>query len=136
MKPLVLACVLGLGLLVCALGLIVQPVTQEEQVPKTPVSWHASLAAYPTAVISLKDPKTEMTFYVESNGRRLVAFAKDGSVQWSVDVLEEAKVMPAVGQPVIRDLRLDGNDLWVTYGKSETAKVQIDTGKTEHVGAD
>ena len=108
---------------------------QEKDVKKA-VAAHASLTAYPQAVISVKDPKTEMVFYVESNGRRLVAFASDGAVAWSVDVLAEAKIKPAQGVPVIRHLRLQDGELWVTCGKHDSAKVKTSTGETEYVGAD
>jgi hypothetical protein len=77
-----------------------------------------------------------MIFYVESNGRRLVAFDKDAAVKWSVDVIEETKVNPLHGTAVIRDLHLDGDTLGVTYGKSDFAKVQIATGKTQYLGRD
>ena len=77
-----------------------------------------------------------MIFYVESNGRRLVALTGDARVLWDVDVVAAANINPDRGQPVIRDLRLDGNELWVTCGKSETLKVQVESGKTQYVGAD
>jgi len=104
--------------------------------PTKPPANHASLAAYPSAVISLRDPGTGMIFYVESNGRRLVAFDKDAAVKWTVDVIGETKVNPLHGAPVIRDLHLDGDSLGVTYGKSDFAKVQLATGKTQYVGRD
>jgi hypothetical protein len=103
---------------------------------KKVIAAHASLTAYPRAVISLKDPTTGMVFYVESNGRRLVAFSTDGILAWSVDVLAEAKIKPAQGAPVIRHLRLQDGELRVACGKSDEAKVEISTGKAEHVGAD
>ena len=49
---------------------------------------------------------------------------------------QETKIQPALGQPVLRHLALRDGILWVTYGKSDTAKVQPATGKTEYVGAD
>jgi hypothetical protein len=97
---------------------------------------HASIQAYPQAVVTLKEPKSGMLFYVESNGRRLVAFEKDGNVAWSVDVLAEAKVKPARGAPVIRDLKLIDGALSVTCGRSDYARVQPKTGKTEYLGND
>jgi hypothetical protein len=99
-------------------------------------SWHASLKWYAKSVISLKDPKTENLFYVESNGRRLVAFRKDGTVMWSVDVLDATKVTPKRGNPVIRDLRLDRDRLFVTFGMHDYAEVQPNTGKTQYLGSD
>jgi len=133
MKPVWLAGAILGGLIPC---LVVEAFAQETQILQTSNSPHASLAAYPAAVISVKDPKNGMLFYVESNGRRLVAFNEDGRIVWTLDVLEEAKIKPSRGQPVIRHLRVEGDYLWVTYGKSDTAKVQIKTGKMEHVGAD
>jgi hypothetical protein len=97
---------------------------------------HASLKAYPNAVITLKDPTTENIFYVESNGRRLVAFKKDGTIMWSVDVLEATKVTPRIGQPVIRHLNLSEDQLRVTFGKHDFAEVQINSGKTKYLGSD
>jgi hypothetical protein len=103
---------------------------------RTSSAVHASLSAYANAVISLKDPKTGMIFYVESNGRRLVGFNNDGRVMWTVDVLDAVKIKASLGQPVIRHLRLEDDHLWVTFGKSHTAKVQIETGKVQYIGSD
>ena len=135
MKPSALFCVPLIGALVSCLWLSAVAAEQEKDVKKASTA-HASLAAYPQAVISLKDPKSGMVFYVESNGRRLVAFAKDGAVAWSVDVLAEAQIMPAQGVPVIRHLRLQHGELRVTCGKHDEAKVETSTGKAEYVGAD
>ena len=115
---------------------LAEPSAQQKDVPKKVAATHASLVAYPNAVICLKDPKTELVFYVESNGCRLVALDKDGSLAWSVDVLAEAKFKPTQGEPVIRHLRLQDGELRVTCGKHDFAKVQLKTGKTEYVGAD
>lgn len=104
--------------------------------PRSLSSVHASLSAYPNAVISLKDPRTGMLFYVESNGRRLVGFNDDGRVVWNVDVLDAAKIKASPGQAVIRHLRLEGDQLWVTFGKSDTATVQIKTGAVQYKGSD
>jgi hypothetical protein len=117
-------------------GLVVPEFAQEAQMPRTPSTEHASLSAYANAVISLKDPKTGMMFYVESSGRRLVGFNRDGRVMWNVDVLDAAKIKAGPGQQVIRHLRLEGDHLWVTFGKSDTAKVQIETGKVQYIGSD
>lgn len=97
---------------------------------------HASIQAYPQAVVCVKDKESEMLFYVESNGRRLVAFEKDGTVAWSVDVLTEAQIKPARGAPVIRDMKLIDGELAVTCGRSNYAKVELKTGKTKNLGND
>jgi hypothetical protein len=100
------------------------------------VGAHASQAAYPQAVISLKDAKSGMHFYVESNGRCLVGFDKDGAVAWSVDVLADAKVKPNRGAAVIRHLRLQDGKLFATCGKSDSVEVEMKTGKTKYLGSD
>ena len=135
MKPSATFCIPLIGAIVSCLWLNGVASDQEKDV-KRAVAAHASVAAYPQAVISLKDPKTGMVFYVESNGRRLVAFAEDGEVAWSLDVLAEAQIMPVQGVPVIRHLRLQHGELRVTCGKHDEAKVEISTGKAEYVGAD
>jgi len=132
MNPMVIA----IGTFFCTICIAVGGFTQEDQVPKMSRTVHASLAAYPHSVISLKDPITEMMFYVESNGLSLVAFDKDGGVVWSINVLDAVKLKSTQGHPVIRHLRLEGDELWVTYGKSGTVRVQIKTGKIKYVGAD
>lgn len=112
------------------------PFAREDKNAMPGIENHASLAAYPKAVISLKDPKTEMIFYVESNGRRLVALDKNGSVVWNVDVLAEAKIKPTRGEPVIRHLLMKDGDLHVTCGRSDWARVHLQTGKAEFLGND
>jgi outer membrane protein assembly factor BamB len=98
--------------------------------PKAPRFAHASVAAYPNAVLSLKDPKTGLIFYVESDGRRLVALDKDGALVWGFDVLDEAKVNThRLGAPVVRHLSLHGDKLWAVCGKSETVSIDVETGK-------
>lgn len=136
MKPVATCSVtMKVGIVCSLLFAVIASVAAQDALKKEIVP-HQSLAAYPQAIISLKDPKMGMLFYVESNGRRLVAFDKDGAVAWSADVLGEAKIKPVHGEPVIRSLRLQEGELRVTCGKSDEAKVDIKTGKTEYVGAD
>jgi hypothetical protein len=94
MKPVATFCGAVIGARVSCLWRGPVASAREKEAPKKPGAPHASLIAYPEAIIWLKDPKTGMVFYVESNGRRLVAFGKDGAVAWSVDVLDEAKIEP------------------------------------------
>jgi hypothetical protein len=97
---------------------------------------HASRKAYATAVISVRDPKSGAIFYVESNGRILVKFDKDGLVAWSVDVLDVLGNQRLVGEPVIRDLKFGHDKLTVTIGKHAYAEVSQATGKCTYLGAD
>jgi hypothetical protein len=101
--------------------------------PPTPD--HMSQVAYPDAVISLKDGTSGILFYVEGNGRRLVAFDKEGAVKWRVDVMAEAKINPR-GTAVIRHLHVKDGVLWVTCGRSHYAKVNLLSGKAEFAGND
>src|SRR5262245_56308168 len=86
----------------------------EGECPPALVNSHASLKVYPSAIISLKDSKTGNLFYVESNGRCLVAFDKNGGVLWNVDVFETLPHSPLVGAPVVRHLTLGQGRLTVT----------------------
>ncbi len=96
---------------------------------------HASLARYANAVISLKDPKTGTVFYVESDGRRLVALGSDGHMAWTTDVIGEAAVQPPHDpNPVIRSLMLYEGGLDVVCGRKDHVKVDIQTGKPQYLG--
>jgi len=75
-------------------------------------------------------------FYVESNGRRLVAFDKNGTILWSVDVFEALPNVPLVGQPAIRHLKLGQDHLTVTIAKHAYVEVQTGNGKLSYLGAD
>ena len=81
--------------------------------------------------VTLKDPKTEMFFYVESNGRRLVAFDAAGKIAWITDILPLDKELDGklIGQPVVRHLRIEKDRLVATYAKGGNAFVDISTGK-------
>jgi hypothetical protein len=103
---------------------------------ENPVSEHASIAAYPTAVISLRDAESGLLFYVESNGRRLVAFEKEGTVKWSVDIFAAGKFRPDKGPAVIRQLTWGKGSLFATCGRSAAAKIEPQTGKVEFQGED
>ena len=103
---------------------------------KAAANAHASLKAYPSAIITLKDPNSGALYYVESNGRRLIAFDKTGAVSWNIDVLDAIKDMALVGQPVIRNLKLDHGQLTVTIAKHAYCEVDVATGSLKFVGAD
>jgi hypothetical protein len=98
---------------------------------------HASLDAYPNAEISFRDPDTGMTFYVESDGRRLVALDRDGRLAWGVDLFEAVGVTPRVGKPVIRVIRpLKDGTIWAVCGKHDFIKVDPSTGAASFWGSD
>lgn len=126
-----------IGTLIVLFGIAtVRGATDNADAHATVAKAHASIKAYPTAVISLKDPKTETIFYVESSGRRLVALSKNGVVLWIVDVIEATKAAPFAGAPVIRRLELRNGELSVTFGKHSFATVGIGDGKVKYLGSD
>jgi hypothetical protein len=104
--------------------------------PERPGLEHASLAAYPQSVISLKDPDSGQLYYVESGGRRLVAFDNDGKIRWSKDVFEAGNFKPARGAAVIRELKLKDDMLHIACGRHAWAKAELKTGKIEFMGED
>lgn len=98
-------------------------------------SVHASLVAYPNAVVVTNDAATGITVSVETNGRELKAAAKDGTVLWKVDVIKEWG-KPSVGKPVIRHLAITGGKVEVTVGKHMFGEVDLKTGKAVLRGED
>lgn len=103
---------------------------------RSPPPAHASLAAYPTAVITLHDPASGLRFEVEPDGRHLVATGGDGVLRWRTDVFAAARFTPAAGEPVIRHLRLDQGQLFVTCGKSDEVRIDPRSGAAVYLGAD
>jgi hypothetical protein len=96
---------------------------------------HASLAAYPNAVITTTDTATGMAVSVEPNGRELKAVDKDGKTIWKVDLLKKWG-KPGVGTPVIRHLSIQADKIQVTVGKHMYGEVDIKTGKDQFKGED
>ena len=101
------------------------------------VSAHASLAAYPNAIITATDTVTGITVAVEPNGRELKATGKDGVALWKVDVVK-AWGNPANpgGKPVIRHLAIRDGKVDVTVGKAMGGTVDLKTGKAVLIGED
>lgn len=96
---------------------------------------HASLKAYPNALVSLKDPKSGIIVIVESNGRRLLATTDAGKYLWSVDIIDACGT-PETGQPVIRHLAISGDTIAVTFGRHSFAKVKLTAGEITCEGSD
>jgi hypothetical protein len=126
----------GLTLLFSLIAAAANGADEDSGPVKTLGFTHASLAAYPNAVISLRDADQGTTFYVESDGRRLVAISRDGKPAWGVDVLNEVRVAPILGEPVIRHLNLVNGTLWATIGRSDSVRIDPKTGATEYAGRD
>lgn len=124
------------GAVLCAVasfdgGLIVQA-----KDTKGGASAHASLRAYPEAVVSVTDPASGITVSVDPNGTALTARSKSGGVLWRADVLQETG-KPSVGFPVVR--RLDATDrgaVSVVVGKHRFVEADLNSGKLKFLGED
>ncbi len=96
---------------------------------------HASLKAYPNAIISIQDSETGIIFYVESNGQKLVALnSQNGSVIWSRNII--ILHSPEIGEPVIRHLHIRNGQIEVVAGQHCFYKVDLRTGKAKFAGCD
>jgi hypothetical protein len=68
-----------------------------------------------------KDPRTAISFYVESDGRHVAAFDSGGALLWVRNPFEEARLCPyRTPRPVIA--RLEERELSETYSKRIGAK--------------
>ena len=96
---------------------------------------HASLAAYPNAVVEAKDAASGTTVTVEPNGREIKAVDKGGKVLWKVDLIQ-ALGKPSTGDPVVRHVAIRGGKVYVLLGKSLSGEVDLKTGKAVLRGED
>ena len=104
--------------------------------PKPATFPHASLSAYPDAIVSLRDPLSGVIYRVERDGRNLVALGKDGLQRWRVDLANTEMLKEVGNRLVIRHLRLEGGQLVVTCGKSHAVRVDVATGAATYLGSD
>ncbi len=96
---------------------------------------HASLNAFPNAIISIHDPETGIIFYVESNGQKLVALnSQNGSVLWSRNIISLHS--PEIGEPVIRHLHIINGQIEVVAGHHCFYNVDLRTGEAKFAGCD
>ena len=77
----------------------------------------------------------DVNIEVESDGRTVTALDRDGKAKWSVDVIAECGV-PDVGEPVIRDIKIEGTQVRVVFGKHSFASIDIETGQVTFLGSD
>jgi hypothetical protein len=85
---------------------------------------HASLAAYPGAIIKAEDKDSQITVEVKENGTDLVAKKNDKDL-WIV-VLAKGN---EVGTPVIRHVAIAEGKVSVVIGKHRFVTVDLNTGK-------
>ena len=96
---------------------------------------HASLAAYPDAVISCSDTSSGASFEVEPDGRTLVAKGGDGSELFKGDVIAQCG-SPAVGSPVVRNIAVNASSLEITFGKHSYATLDLKSRALSCKGSD
>ncbi len=96
---------------------------------------HASLKAYPSAVISVKDLKSGLVIFVENDGRHIVGLSSLNVQQWRTEVIPEGQKCLA-GIPVIRNLKVINAKLSITYCKHSYGEIDIATGKYTFLGQD
>lgn len=94
---------------------------------------HASLKAYPEAVLSATDAQSGIKVAVEPDGTSLTATDKSGRVIWKADVVKEVGA-PPVGEPVVRHVSIKGQTVTLVLGKHRVAEATLETGKVRLVG--
>lgn len=75
------------------------------------------------------------TIYVVGKNLKVLAAYQHGKIKWQSDIIISCG-MPSVGQPEIRYLKLDGDKIYLRFGKHTYAKVNIADGKVECLGSD
>jgi len=93
------------------------------------------LLALVAAGCSKTDVRPQPSVRVEADGRTVTAVDRDGKIRWSVDVIAE-RGEPFVGDPLIRDVKVEQERVNVVFGKHSFASIDIETGKVSYLGAD
>jgi hypothetical protein len=102
--------------------------------PTTAPERHASLSAYPDAVIAATDAASGITVSVEPDGTTLSARDAAGAVLWRADVLASAG-RPSTGFPVIRRVNIAaGGKLTLVVGKQRVVEADLKTGAMKLLG--
>ncbi|RUQ37144.1 MAG: hypothetical protein EKK71_05965 [Candidatus Competibacteraceae bacterium] len=96
---------------------------------------HASLRAYPEAVLSAQDAKTGITVRVEKDGRHVAGLSKNGDILWLTEVIGHNGSCVA-GQAVVRHLQVDAGRVIVTFCKHSYGEIDLETGKYRFLGQD
>lgn len=97
---------------------------------------HASLRAYPNAVVSVTDTASGISVTVEPGGSLLTARDAQGAVLWQADVLQ-ATGKPSEGFPVVRHLAVSGGGmLSIVVGKNRYVEADLRSGALKLLGED
>ena len=78
--------------------------------------------------------KSWVLYFVAKDKQTIVA-SENGKIIWQNNIISTLG-KPYVGQPEVRNIRLDNDTLNVIFGKHDFARVDIHTGKATYLGAD
>jgi hypothetical protein len=97
-------------------------------------SQHASIQAYPDAIVSATDAASGITVSVDRDGKTVSARNSAGTVLWQADVLKETG-LPSTGFPVVRriDIGQQGAASLI-IGKHRAVEVDLQSGKMKLFG--
>ena len=122
------------GAMLC--GLINGGTMAQPKDPPRSGSSHASLRAYPDAIISVTDAASAITVTVDPGGSGLTARDAQGAVLWQVDVLQQTG-KPSEGFPVVRHLAATGRGtVSIVVGKHRYVEVDLKSGALKLLGED
>lgn len=73
--------------------------------------------------------------YLLGKDKQTLSFYKKGKLKWKVNVIKACGI-PKVGKPEVRETKLNGNIITVTFGKHSFAEVKIENGEVNCLGSD
>jgi len=95
---------------------------------------HASVRAYPDAIVSATDPSSGITVSVDQDGTSVTARTSAGTVLWRADVLKETG-RPSVGFPVVRRIDITAHgSISLVIGKHRFVEADLKSGKMKLLG--
>lgn len=97
---------------------------------------HASVRAYPNAIMSATDPGSGITVSIDRDGTSVTARSATGTVLWHADVLKETG-WPSVGFPVVRYIEVTAHGgVLLVIGKHRFIEADLMNGKMKLLGED
>ena len=127
----------GVGFAVAILcGLTNGGITVQAKDPPRPATNHASVQAYPEAVVSATDAASGITVSVEPDGSVLTARNAAGAVLWQADVVKQTG-KPAEGTAVVRHVAPTGRGtVSLVVGKNRVVEADLKSGALKLLGED
>lgn len=110
---------------------MLQELTPEEDAKISRAPVHASLLAYPNAVIKADDKASGITVEVKLNGKDLEAKKAD-KVLWTVTLPKGDEI----GTPVIRNVTVANGKVDAVIGKHRYVTLDLNSGKVLSDGSD